>query len=57
MSGLPWTGKDPVTYKIEGTEQMGNGTGGASGPGAILLNASKPPLPAQALTVSNRLAE
>jgi hypothetical protein len=38
-------------YVVTGTEKMGNGTGGDSGPGSIVLTSM--PLPAQALTVSN----
>jgi hypothetical protein len=44
-------GKPPVTYKVEGTETMGNGQKGSSGPGAILLDATA--LPDQTLTISN----
>jgi hypothetical protein len=44
-------GQAPVTYKVEGTEKMGNGTGGSSGPGSIILKAM--PLPARTLTISN----
>ena len=43
-------GKLLSTYKVEGTEKMGNGAGGASGPGATMLD--KMPLPAQTLTIS-----
>jgi hypothetical protein len=42
--------KEPVTYKVEGTEKMSNGQAGTSGPGAILLTA---PLPVKLLTVRN----
>jgi hypothetical protein len=52
MMSVAVDGKAPSTYKIEGSEQMGNGTGGASGPGAILLNATKL-LPARTLTIRN----
>ncbi len=41
----------PFTYKIEGTEKMGNGAGGASGPGSIVLAAM--PLPERTLSISN----
>jgi hypothetical protein len=44
-------GQAPVTYKVEGTEKMGNGTGGTSGPGSIILKTM--PLPARTLTISN----
>jgi len=44
-------GKASVTYKIEGTEKMGNGTAGTSGPGSVILRAM--PLPAHTLTISN----
>ena len=44
-------GKTPMTYKVEGTEKMGNGTAGTSGPGAVILRAMR--LPAQTLTISN----
>jgi hypothetical protein len=44
-------GMAPRTYKIDGTEKMGNGTGGASGPGAVDLRAI--PLPARTLTIRN----
>ena len=40
-----------VDYKVEGTEKMGNGTGGTSGPGSAILRAM--PLPARALTISH----
>jgi hypothetical protein len=46
-----------ATYKVEGTEQMGNGTGGSSGPGSIVLYPTKQntaaamALPAQTLTI------
>ena len=39
------------TYRVEGTEKMGNGASGDSGPGAIVLTSM--PLPAHALTISN----
>jgi hypothetical protein len=52
MMSVAIDGKTPSTYKIEGSEQMGNGTGGGSGPGAILLNPTKL-LPARTLTISN----
>ena len=38
-------------YTVEGSEKMGNGAGGDSGPGAMVLDATS--LPARALTVSN----
>jgi hypothetical protein len=38
-------------YVVSGTEKMGNGAGGDSGPGSIVLTSM--PLPAHALTVSN----
>lgn len=44
-------GKASVTYKVEGTEKMGNGTAGISGPGSVILRAM--PLPAHTLTISN----
>lgn len=47
-------GKTPVTYKIEGSEKMGNGASGSSGPGSIKLGL---PLPQQALTIGNVLPE
>jgi hypothetical protein len=54
-------GKAAVAYKVEGTEKMGNGASGNSGPGAILLSTTKKGaaaphldvLPVQNLTVSN----
>ena len=52
-------GQSARTYKIEGTEKMGNGQAGDSGPGAVVLSATKGnsrvalPLPAQTLTISN----
>lgn len=46
VDGKPWS-----TFKVEGTEKMGNGQAGGSGPGAAILNANR--LPAQTLTVSN----
>jgi len=42
-------GQEPVTYKIEGHETMGNGNKGDSGPGAILLRS--PALPIRTLTI------
>jgi hypothetical protein len=39
----------PTPYKIEGTETMGNGQAGTSGPGSILLDANR--LPRKTLTV------
>jgi hypothetical protein len=48
------------TYKVEGTEKMGNGADGSSGPGSIILYATRTnseraklamPLPAQTLTI------
>jgi len=44
-------GKAWSTFKIEGTEKMGNGQDGASGPGAVVLHAT--PLPSQTLTITN----
>jgi hypothetical protein len=44
-------GTPAVGYTIEGTERMGNGTSGTSGPGSIILKAL--PLPAQRLAISN----
>jgi hypothetical protein len=35
-------GKALFTYKVEGKEKMGNGQGGTSGPGAVVLYTSKP---------------
>lgn len=43
----------PRTYRIEGTETMGNGQKGDSGPGSIVL---APQLPRRALTVTNVFA-
>ena len=43
-------GMAPLSYKVEGTETMGNGTGGSSGPGAAIL---KTALPERTFTVSN----
>lgn len=43
------------TYKVEGTEKMGNGSKGLSGPGAIVLSATT--LPDRALTVSHLFGE
>ena len=40
-----------MTYKVEGTEKMGNGTAGTSGPGSVVLRAM--PLPSQTLTISD----
>ena len=45
-------GKAPLTYKVEGTEKMGNGSGVLAGPASIMLHESKN-LPAQTLTISN----
>jgi len=47
-------GIEPVAYKIEGSETMGNGQSGTSGPGAIKLAL---PLPQQTLTISNVFPE
>jgi hypothetical protein len=44
-------GKTPMTYNVEGTEKMGNGTAGTSGPGSVVLRAM--PLPSQTLTIGN----
>ena len=44
-------GKAPLRFKVEGSEKMGNGTGGSSGPGAMVLTGA--PMPAQSLTISN----
>jgi hypothetical protein len=46
-----WDGKAPSTYKIEGSEKMGNGDNSTTGPGAIALNATS--LPARTLTIRN----
>lgn len=43
--------RTPMTYKVEGTEKMGNGTAGTSGPGSVILRAM--PLASQTLTISN----
>jgi hypothetical protein len=56
MMSVAIDGKTPSTYKIEGSEQMGNGAAGASGPGAILLNPTKQ-LPERTLTISNLLPD
>lgn len=53
MMSVSVDGKAPVMFKIEGSEKMGNGAAGSSGPGAILLrNVS---VPAQSLTVRDVL--
>jgi hypothetical protein len=48
------------TYKVEGSEKMGNGADGSSGPGSIILYSTRPnseraklamPLPAHTLTI------
>jgi hypothetical protein len=47
-------GKALSTYKVEGTEKMGNGQDGSSGPGSIVLSAAGKPAmswPAQTLTI------
>ena len=44
-------GKTPVTYKIEGSEKMGDGTGALTGTGSKVLAVA--PLPAKTLTVTN----
>jgi cytochrome c551/c552 len=54
-------GKALFTYKVEGSEKMGNGGDGTSGPGSLTLYATgqqaggppEMPLPAQSLTVSD----
>lgn len=43
-------GKPAFTWKVEGSEKMGNGQEGTSGPGAVVVAA---PLPKKDLTVSN----
>jgi hypothetical protein len=43
-------GKAVSTYKVEGTEKMGNGQGGVSGPGSIRLATT---LPADTLTITD----
>jgi hypothetical protein len=47
-------GTAPLTYKIEGTETMGNGQKGTSGPGAVVLGT---PLPGRTLTIDNLFPE
>jgi hypothetical protein len=54
----------PVAFKVEGTEKMGNGTAGTSGPGSTILYATTShgpqlamPLPARTLTVSRLLGD
>lgn len=54
MMSVSLDGKAPVMYKIEGTEKMGNGAAGSSGPGDIVLNKDAS-LPAQSLTVRDLL--
>jgi hypothetical protein len=44
-------GGPAIAYKVEGTEKMGNGSSGTSGPGSTVLKAL--PLPAQTLTISS----
>lgn len=49
-------GQAPVTYTISGTEKMGNGQPGTSGPGAVVLSSKTSPampLPAHSLTIRN----
>ncbi len=46
-------GKPALTPKVEGTEKMGNGSNGTSGPGGVLL--SPLPLPSQTLSVTEIL--
>jgi len=54
-------GKAPLTYQVEGTEKMGNGSQGTTGPAAITLyetsgqtsGAPKLAIPLQTLTISN----
>jgi hypothetical protein len=46
-----WDGRAPLTYRIEGSEKMGNGAADTTGPGAISLNATS--LPAKTLTIRN----
>ena len=57
-------GKAPSAYKVEGSEKMGNGSNGPSGPGAVVLYATqkgsgapKFALPAQTLTVRDALPD
>ncbi len=47
-------GKAPVMYKIEGSEKMGNGAAGSSGPGDFVLHKGAS-LPAQSITVRDLL--
>jgi hypothetical protein len=54
----------PVSFKVEGTEKMGNGTAGTSGPGSTILYATSSPaprlampLPARTLTVSRLIGD
>jgi hypothetical protein len=56
--------KAPFAYRVEGSEKMGNGAEGTSGPGAAILyatNSGAPklvtPLPEHTLTISNLFAE
>jgi len=46
-------GKAPLEYKVQGTEKMGNGSAGTTGPAAVDLYKSTTVLPSETLTVSN----
>ena len=48
-------GNAPFTYKVEGNEKMGNGTGTLSGPGAAILPVAR--LPKHTLTFKNLFAD
>ena len=53
-SGQPMSvsadGNSPVVYRVEGSEKMGNGQAGSSGPGGTALT---PALPDRSLTIAN----
>jgi hypothetical protein len=53
VASIAIDGKAPFTYTVSGTEKMGNGTAGGSGPGAAVIARSDVAMPAQTVTVSN----
>jgi hypothetical protein len=57
VASIAVDGKAPFTYTVSGTEKMGNGTSGGSGPGAAVIAKGGMPLPAQSVTVSNLFSD
>jgi hypothetical protein len=53
VASIAVDGKAPFTYTVSGSEKMGNGTGGGSGPGAAVVAKGAMALPAHGVTVTN----